>query len=98
MYCPNCNKKITWQQIAFATFPFWITCNQCGVSLEGNLFIKVQAILVVLLSVCFGLIVFLIEGTLLFRIIIFWIGILLIVIPNVWLTLKNGEYHVNQNH
>ncbi|MEM9828167.1 MAG: hypothetical protein AAF958_16365 [Planctomycetota bacterium] len=45
--CPVCQQTISWQQIAFSSFPVFITCRQCSTRLVGRRFVVVQAIVLI---------------------------------------------------
>ena len=94
MKCPNCNCDIRWHQIAFASYPVWITCKNCETKLVGNTFIKLQAVFVLLLAgaVFFG--VLLASWSLPIKYLALFVGLSFVVGFNVWLTLFKGDYRV----
>jgi hypothetical protein len=52
--CPKCSTKIPLHALLFSIVPIWITCRHCQTPLQGNLFIRFQTIVVLVLSFIAG--------------------------------------------
>ena len=94
MNCPHCNGDIRWFHIAKASKPVSLVCSSCDTKLIGDSFIKNQSYFVYTLSFILPLFVILIDTSALIRVVMFILGILLIVVPNVYLTISKGRYSV----
>ncbi|BDQ67716.1 hypothetical protein NUITMVS3_16380 [Shewanella xiamenensis] len=94
MNCPSCSKKIHWSRITFSAIPVWITCKSCSAKLVGNKLIKIQTIAATILALFLGIGVASMSIDLTYKYLLLTIGIIVIVVPNVILTVIKGKYYV----
>lgn len=98
--CPKCKSKIRFHTILFALCPIWITCPTCTSKLAGNIVLEVQAFAVLVISFVGG--AGLVSAWERFHLSLTTATLLLVgsvlalVLPNVYLTLKYGEFRERQ--
>ncbi|ASF15795.1 hypothetical protein CEQ32_12940 [Shewanella sp. FDAARGOS_354] len=72
----------------------WITCKSCSAKLVGNKLIKIQTIAATILALFLGIGVASMSIDLTYKYLLLTIGIIVIVVPNVILTVIKGKYYV----
>ena len=92
--CPHCKQPIRASTLMFSLCPVWITCSQCHTRLVGNWLMKIQSIVVAVMGVLFTLAVLRAESPLSHKITFLMVALLMISLPNVFITVKWGRYHL----
>ncbi len=90
--CPHCTKKIPAHTITFALCPIWITCPECNTRLVGDGFIKAQGVLILPVTIAFALFVVRFLHSDMERLTVLLLGATIIVLVNVFLTVRFGKY------
>ena len=91
-HCPECQAKIPARTILLAPCPIWISCPQCHTALVAGTFIRVQGVVLVLVTTAFTLGVL---GHFVFwsdRLLWLLVGTAVLVAVNTFITLRWGSY------
>ena len=94
--CPKCSNKIKFTTVLFALCPIWITCPACATRLAGNLLVEMQALAILIIAFLGGAGFVSLWETLHFSTpaatLILACGVLFVVLPNVYIALRYGNY------
>ena len=94
--CPKCKNKIRFHTVLFALCPVWIKCPSCSTRLTGNILVEIQAFFVFMISLVGGAVLVSVwekfDLSLPGRSLLFAGAVFSLVIPNVYVTLKYGDF------
>jgi hypothetical protein len=92
--CPHCKQPIRARTILLSPCPVWITCPECRTKLVGNWLIKIQGVIVTVVSAFLGIAVVRAESPLSQKITFVIVAALMIGLLNVFITLRWGRYQL----